>query len=33
MELQQAVNFRIIDEFQRLGVEFAFPTQHVVLRQ
>ena len=31
MDLQQAVNFRIIDEFQRLGIEFAYPTQRVVL--
>jgi small-conductance mechanosensitive channel len=31
MDLQQAVNFRIIDEFRRLGVEFAYPTQRVVL--
>jgi tRNA (cytidine/uridine-2'-O-)-methyltransferase len=27
LDLQQAVNFRIIDEFQRLGVQFAYPTQ------
>ena len=25
LDLQQAVNFRIIDEFRRLGVEFAYP--------
>jgi hypothetical protein len=25
------VNFRIIDEFRRLGVEFAYPTQRVVV--
>ena len=31
LDLQQAVNFRIIDEFQRLGVEFAYPTQLVML--
>jgi small-conductance mechanosensitive channel len=31
LDLQQAVNFRIIDEFRRLGVEFAFPTQRVVV--
>jgi small-conductance mechanosensitive channel len=30
LDLQQAVNFRIIDEFRRLGVEFAYPTQRVV---
>ena len=33
MDLQQAVNFRIIDEFQRSGIEFAYPTQRVVLEQ
>jgi small-conductance mechanosensitive channel len=27
LDLQQAVNLRIIEEFQRLGVEFAYPTQ------
>ncbi|HEX3948809.1 MAG TPA: mechanosensitive ion channel family protein [Steroidobacteraceae bacterium] len=27
LDLQQAVNFRIIDELRRLGVEFAYPTQ------
>jgi small-conductance mechanosensitive channel len=31
LDLQQAVNFRIIDEFRRLGVEFAYPTQRVVV--
>jgi small-conductance mechanosensitive channel len=30
LDLQQAVNFRIIEEFRRLGVEFAYPTQRVV---
>jgi small-conductance mechanosensitive channel len=30
LDLQQAVNFRIIDEFRRLGVEFDYPTQRVV---
>ncbi|HEV7357478.1 MAG TPA: mechanosensitive ion channel family protein [Steroidobacteraceae bacterium] len=30
LDLQQAVNFRIIDELRRLGVEFAYPTQLVV---
>ena len=29
LDLQQAVNFRIIDEFRRLGIEFAYPTQRV----
>src|SRR6204780_2096296 len=31
LDLQQAVNFRIIDELRRLGVEFAYPTQLVVI--
>jgi small-conductance mechanosensitive channel len=31
MDLQQLVNFCIIDEFQRLGIAFALPTQRVVL--
>jgi small-conductance mechanosensitive channel len=31
LDLQQTVNFRIIDEFQRWGVEFYHPTQRVVL--
>jgi small-conductance mechanosensitive channel len=31
LDLQQTVNFRIIDEFRRLGIEFAFPTQRVVV--
>jgi small-conductance mechanosensitive channel len=31
LDLQQAVNFRIIDELRRLGVHFAYPTQLVVL--
>jgi small-conductance mechanosensitive channel len=29
LDLQQQVNFRIIDELRRLGVEFAYPTQLV----
>jgi small-conductance mechanosensitive channel len=33
LDLQQAVNFRIIDEFRRLGVEFDYPTQRVILAQ
>jgi small-conductance mechanosensitive channel len=33
LDLQQAVNFRIVDEFRRLGVEFAYPTQRVVVEQ
>jgi small-conductance mechanosensitive channel len=31
LDLQQAVNFRIIDEFRRLGIEFDYPTQRVIL--
>jgi small-conductance mechanosensitive channel len=27
MDIQQAVNFRIHEEFEKLGVEFAYPTQ------
>ncbi len=33
LDLQQAVNFRIIDEFRRAGIEFAYPTQRVVVEQ
>jgi len=33
LDLQQAVNFRIVDEFRRLGVEFDYPTQRVILAQ
>ncbi len=29
LDLQQAVNFRILDEFRRLGIEFAYPMQRV----
>jgi small-conductance mechanosensitive channel len=31
LDLQQAVNFRILDEFRDLGVDFAYPAQLVVL--
>jgi small-conductance mechanosensitive channel len=31
LDLQQSVNFQIINEFRRLGIEFALPTQRVVL--
>jgi small-conductance mechanosensitive channel len=31
LDLQQAVNFRIIEEFRSQGIKFAFPMQHVVL--
>jgi small-conductance mechanosensitive channel len=33
LDLQQTVNFRIVEEFRRLGIEFAYPTQRVVLDQ
>lgn len=33
LDLQQTVNFRIIDEFRRSGVEFYHPTQRVILAQ
>jgi small-conductance mechanosensitive channel len=33
LDLQQAVNLAIIDEFRRLRVEFEYPTQRVVLAQ
>jgi small-conductance mechanosensitive channel len=33
LDLQQAVNFRIIDEFRRSGIEFDYPTQRVILAQ
>jgi small-conductance mechanosensitive channel len=31
LDLQQVVNFRIIEEFRRMGVEFDYPTQRVIL--
>jgi small-conductance mechanosensitive channel len=31
LDLQHAVNLRIIDEFRRQGVEFDYPTQRVIL--
>jgi small-conductance mechanosensitive channel len=31
LDLQQAVNLRIIEEFRRLGVEFAYPAQRVLI--
>lgn len=31
LDVQQAVNFRIIDEFERLGVQFDYPTQRVIV--
>jgi small-conductance mechanosensitive channel len=33
LDLQQTVNFRIIDEFRRLDIEFAYPTQRVLVEQ
>jgi len=31
LDLQQTVNFHIIDEFRRLGIEFALPAQRIML--
>jgi small-conductance mechanosensitive channel len=31
LDLQQAVNFRIVEEFRRLGIEFSYPTQVVIV--
>jgi small-conductance mechanosensitive channel len=31
LDLQQTVNFRIVEEFRRIGIEFAYPTQRVVV--
>jgi small-conductance mechanosensitive channel len=31
LDLQQAVNFRIVEEFRRSGIEFAYPTQVVIV--
>ena len=33
LDLQQAVNFRIIEELESAGVEFAYPTQLVMLQE
>jgi small-conductance mechanosensitive channel len=33
LDLQQAVNFRIIEELRRAGVEFAYPTQLVLVEK
>jgi small-conductance mechanosensitive channel len=33
LNIQQAVNFRIIDELRTLGVEFAYPAQQVLVGQ
>ena len=29
MDLQQSMNFRLIEEFQKAGIEFAYPTQQL----
>ena len=29
MDLQQSINFRVIEEFQKAGIEFAYPTQQL----
>jgi small-conductance mechanosensitive channel len=31
LDLQQTVNYRIVEEFRRLGIEFALPAQRIVL--
>ena len=31
LDLQQAVNFRILDEFRNMGVEFDYPTQRIII--
>lgn len=31
LDLQQAVNLRIVDEFRRTGVQFAYPTQRLIV--
>lgn len=33
LDLQQSVNFRILDELRRLGVQIAYPTQRVVVER
>jgi small-conductance mechanosensitive channel len=33
LDLQQSVNFRIVEEFHAQGIDFAYPTQRVVLQQ
>ena len=29
MDLQQSINFRLMEEFQKAGIEFAYPTQQL----
>lgn len=31
VNVQQAINFQILDEFARLGIEFAYPTRRVLM--
>jgi len=33
LDLQQTVNFRILAEFRRLGIDFAYPAQRVIVEQ
>jgi small-conductance mechanosensitive channel len=33
MDIQQAINLRIHREFERLGIEFAYPTQRILLER
>ena len=33
MDIQQAVNLRIYDEFEKRGIEFAYPTQTLYLNK
>jgi len=33
MDLRQAINFRIAEEFQKRGIEFAYPTQTLYMRK
>jgi small-conductance mechanosensitive channel len=33
LDLQQVVNFRILDEFRRLNIDFAYPAQRVIVEQ
>jgi small-conductance mechanosensitive channel len=33
MNIQQDVNFRVLREFERLGIEFAYPTQTLYLNK
>jgi MscS family membrane protein len=33
MDIQQSINMRIHREFERLGVEFAYPTQRLLLER